>query len=376
MGKKTINLGIDKFNQIPRGLGGYNAKPREIEFETGALFHHYYLMKYGEDSCPTVDYEYERFLANRRDWRFQGAGIGRDKESKRNVSNELAKAFTRWFLYTYEQLTYFAPFEDQFKMGYASGHRWKKKEDGDLPDFLCGANATDIRLAEAKGRYSSVSFTNADFESFRQQIKRVVLEDAGGKPTSVKGYVSACQWATENTPRTKTKLLVEDPDTEGEVQLEGRYPHDIGRRMIAHHYVSVLERLMLPAHAEALQHSLTISESIGHSLSVWEVNVGPLKGMHFVGGLLPYQDAVTSNYCMCRGWGRSSLFLQPPATIFAVEENIFKKVLLLCNAGIDAVHEIPILETPDEFTTRMTVLRDGTLLSPDSYLRWVGEIEI
>ena len=376
MGKKTIKLGIDKFNLIPQGLNGYDANPREIEFETGKLFHHFYLMKYGEDESPPGVYEYERFLADCRDWRYRGTGIGRDKESKRNVSNELAKAFTRWFLYTYEGVTYFAPFEDQFKTVYPNGYRWKKIEEGNLPDFVCGPDETNIRLAEAKGRYSSVSFSNENFEGFRGQIRRVVLEDAVGKRIGVKGYVSACQWATENTPRTKTKLLVEDPYTEGEAPLNGTYPHGIGHRMVAHHYVSVLERLMLPAHAEALQHNLTISESIGHSLSVWEVSVGPLKGKRFVGGVLPYQNAVSCCNYMYHGWRRSAPFLHPPATIFAVEENIFSQVLRVCNAGIDAAREISTLEIPEEFTSRMTVLRDGTLLAPDSYLRWVGEIEI
>ena len=376
MGKKTINLGISNFNIIPGTLSSYGPTPKKMELETKELFHHHWLTKYGTTIEDRGIYEYENCLASSMDWRHKGSGIGLDKESKRNVSNELAKAFTRWFLYTHEKLTYFAPFEHQGNSTYSSGHRWKRVEDGDLPDFVCGKGASDIRLAEAKGRYRSVSFSNKAFEDFRKQIKRVVLEDAAGNRTSVKGYVSACHWATEETPRTKTKLLVEDPNTDGEPPFHGLYPREIGHRMIALHYVSVLARLMLPAHAEALLQNVPISESIGQILLVWQVSLGPLRGKRFVGGLLPAQGQTACCNYMYWAMGRRSPFLHPPATIFAVEESIFKQVMRVCHSGVDAANNISILEIPENFTSGMTVLRDGTLLAPNSYLRMVDEIQI
>lgn len=376
--KKTISLGIDKFAVIPAKLAGYGKSPKAIEFETDELFHHYYIAKYGDANHEAGVYEYEKFLVGCRDWRYQGGGIGRDKESKRNVSNELAKGFTRWFLYAFEGITYFDPFEEHFKRIYQSnGSRWHKLEEGDLPDYVCGPDHATIRLAEAKGRYSSVNFTNKAFEEFRRQIKRVALKDARGQQIRVEGYVSACQWATEETPRTMSKLLVEDPATEGQARQDGEYPHDIGLQMVAGHYVAILERLMLSAHAEALRRNSTVPESIGHRLPVWEVVVGPLKGARFVGGLIPNQIMTNDrDWCYYLRWGNRSPFLRPPATLFAVEEKVFTRIMGVCTTGIEAANDIPMLGDLDDLPPRMTVFRDGTLIAPVSYLRWIGEIAI
>lgn len=378
MKTKTIMLGIDKFEFPPTKLLNYSSTPKEIHIDVKDLFHHYWLVKYGKGQSHQGPYEYEEFLANCNDWRFKESGIGIDKESKRNVSNELGKAFARWFLYNYENLTYFSPFEYSFNKTYPDGSFWEKKTEGDLPDFICGTHDYDIRLAEAKGRYSSVSFTNKEFSSFRAQIQRVVLKNSSKKLVSVKGYISACQWATEDTSRTKTKLLIEDPDTDGEFPPERTYSPYIGLRMISGHYVSVLERLMLNSHAEALKYDYRIAERIGHTMAVWEIAVGPMRGKRFVGGLIYDSDSIFpyDYYDYRYRHGRSSLILRKPSTIFALEEKIFRQVIYACINGIDAVEYFQQIDIPLEVDSGISIHRDGTLIAPESYMIFVDEIEI
>jgi len=86
---------------------------------------------------------------------FKGAGIGVDTESKCNQSNELGKAFARWFLYTHFGLTYFCPFYDVLERINPDSSRWTKRVAGDLPDYVCGKSKDDVNLLEAKSRSES-----------------------------------------------------------------------------------------------------------------------------------------------------------------------------------------------------------------------------
>jgi hypothetical protein len=74
------------------------------------LFHQYWLAKYGDEPNGGT-FEYIKQLSVGPEWRMRGAGIGADTESRRNISNELGKAFARWFMYTHLGHTYFCPFE-------------------------------------------------------------------------------------------------------------------------------------------------------------------------------------------------------------------------------------------------------------------------
>ncbi len=183
---------------------------KSLTFGIRTVLHHYYIAKYGDDRDDAGGYEYERFITSGPDWRFLGSGIGRDKESKRHVSNEIGKGFARWFLYTHLGLTYFCPFDDVLERKNADGSRWTRKEEGDLPDYVCGRDRSDVNLLEAKGRYHSVTFKTKEFDSFRSQIARAQLLDAKATPIQVKGFISVARWATEESPRVVAKLLVEE----------------------------------------------------------------------------------------------------------------------------------------------------------------------
>lgn len=373
MTSKTIQLGIDQFSVIPTKLSGFTKIPSPISFGTNEIFHHYFISKFGDSINDRKVYEYEQCLTSDSDWRFKGKGIGRDTESKRNASNELAKGFARWFLYTFEGITYFDPLEEQLLRTYPGGEKWKRIEEGDLPDYVCGPDSRTIRLAEVKGRYRSVSFSNQEFASFRKQINRIGLVDQNSNPISVKGYIAACQWATEEQ-RVKSKLLVEDPSTYGEKREDGEYPVWIGRELVAGHYVPILQRLMLLAHADALRQDIRILTPVGSTLPIWEVVTGPLIGKRFVGGLIPQ-----SNSNLDRSWpywhpaDRVNLFLTLPEIFFGVELSVFEGILSMVTSGRSAADEIPRIDTPEDLPFTMTLLRDGTLMAPHAFMQWTGD---
>lgn len=213
---RTIELALRDFPSLPATLLGAAGKPvTSVALSMKDLFPQYWLAKYGDEPVGGI-FEYEERLTAGPDWRMKGVGIGADTESKRNVSNELGKAFARWCLYKYLGHTYFCPFEVAMARSLSgTGHRWSRREPGDLPDYVCGTGAVDINLLEAKGRYSSVTFDTKEFGDFRKQLARARLCDSAGTELAVKGFISAARWGTEEKPRVKSKLWVEDPWTDG-----------------------------------------------------------------------------------------------------------------------------------------------------------------
>jgi len=286
MKKRTIELGLNKFSGLPPSLvvSGTKESVRTLPVEVKAVLHHYFVAKFGDSSEDNGTYEYERFLTAGTDWRFRGSGIGTDKEAKRNASNELGKGFARWFLYEHFGFTYFCPFEDLVDRTNGDGSKWVRIRDGDLPDYVCGESKFKLNLLEAKGRYHSVTFQTKEFNDFRAQIQRAGLVDASGAAIRVKGFISAARWATEDSPRVRSTLLVEDPVSDGRPPSADGFPPSIGLAMVLGHYALILEKLRLPLHADAIRLRRQIPEQTGARRGIWECIAGPLSGRRFVGG--------------------------------------------------------------------------------------------
>jgi len=189
---RTIEIELNKFPQTPLALLDSTTKAAvgQVTLVVKKLFHHYFLAKYPDSAEDTGIYEYEGQITSGPDWRFKGGGIGADKESKRNVSNELGKAFARWFLYQHLGFTYFTPLDDLLNRPNTDGSKWTRHSKGDLPDYVCGKDAKDVNLLEAKGRYSSVSFRTKDFQSFRDQVQQ---RGRAARQRPSRGHVAALE---------------------------------------------------------------------------------------------------------------------------------------------------------------------------------------
>lgn len=392
---RTFDLELNKFGTIPPALVDPKTKAPVafVTAEVKALFHHYFLAKYGEGVEDRGEYEYEQQLTAGTDWRFKGSGIGADKESKKHVSNEIAKGFARWFHYEHLGFTYFCPFEDLLDRKNVDGSVWRRKEDGDLPDYVCGESERHPNLLEVKGRYRAMSFKRKEFDGYRQQIQRAELVDGNGAALQVKGFISVSRWATEETPRVRTKLLVEDPTTEGDPPSPDGYPRGVGRAMIAGHYIAALARLHLPLFADAIREGRTVPEQATARRRIWECIDGPLAGRRFVGGILaegagtgawgpwsPYIWAILDEFGP-RPWRQlwrmsdAPFVLSPPMRFFGVEQATMRVVKRIAREGLEAAASIEPTVVPED-TGSLSLLRDGTVLGPADYFEPVGVMEL
>ena len=372
---RTIELALRDFPSLPATLLDATGNPvTSVTLSMKELFHQYWLAKYGNEPVGGI-FEYEERLTAGPEWRMMGAGIGADTESKRNVSNELGKAFARWFLYKHLGHTYFCPFEVAMERSRSGpGHRWSRREPGDLPDYVCGSGPADINLLEAKGRYSSVTFDTKEFGDFRKQLSRARLCDSAGTELAVKGFISAARWGTEEKPRVKSKLWVEDPWTDG--RRGDGYPEAIGNSMMLGHYVSIFRRLQLPVVADSLQFAFPLRQrQNGERRGLWVCRAGPLEGRKFVGGIIPsrgYNGYWRFHY---DEWMGSPFVLMPPVQFFGVEVAMFDSVLQAARVGVDQRASLEPMFVPDELGS-ISLLRDGSVLGPASYFETVGVIDV
>ena len=366
---RTIELALNQFPTIPDTLLDATGKVLEsVEVPLKDLFRHYWAAKYGEDLPKSGNFEYLRHITSGLDWRTKGRGIGADTESKRNISNELGKAFARWFMYTHVGHTYFCPFSDAIARSQQGTHRWSRRSKGDLPDYVCGIDSrTPIFLLEAKGRYTSVTFATQEFETFREQLSRASLHDAKGNELAVKGFICATRWATAAQPRVNSKLWVEDPWTEG--QRTDSYPEEIGVSMVLGHYASVFHKLQLPVLADSLRFAFPL-RAAGLRRGVWRCNTGPLAGREFVGGIIPYDDLFNRrvqdrNYRNYRNY--DPFVLNPPLQFFGIERERFHIIVRAAalQANIRAL-DLNDIHIPESLGA-ISLLRDGTVLAPADY---------
>src|SRR6185436_7021449 len=239
---RTIDLALDRFVGTPESLkeGSNSSGHRpQIEVNLASLYHHYYLDTYGQvppDPDP-ANFEYLRFLSRADDFRLLGDGIGVSTVARRHRSTELGQAFCRWFLHDHLNITYFAHIErvlNRWSRNIFGSLRLERISAGDVPDYLCATPERKVYLAEAKGRYNSISFGSREFESWRRQFQRVVAQDRSGRRLSLKGFIVGTRFATEeHKPSVRSRLNAEDPETPGEAIRDDDGIVDLGARIAA-----------------------------------------------------------------------------------------------------------------------------------------------
>ncbi|CAM3188435.1 hypothetical protein [Janthinobacterium lividum] len=374
---RTIELALDQFPTIPNTLldaGGGVLKSLEVPLMD--LFRHYWAAKYGDDLPKSSSFEYLSQITSGTDWRTKGRGIGSDTESKRNISNELGKAFARWFMYTHVGYTYFCPFSDAITRSKDGGPRWSRRTKGDLPDYVCGIDSRrGISLLEAKGRYSSVTFATKEFESFREQLGRACLHDANGVELAVKGFICAARWGTESQPRVNSKLWVEDPWTEG--RRTDSYPEEIGVSMVLGHYAAVYQKLQLPVIADSLRFAFPLRAAAARQRrGIWRCNAGPLAGREFVGGIIPPTGVIDGRFIIRNYWDVDPFVLSPPLQFFGIERKRFHIIVRAAAFQGNTVElDLDDIYIPENLGA-ISLLRDGTVLAPADYFDRTGIVDV
>lgn len=379
---RTIKIALKDFPSLPPSLCAQFSSSTlvdEVDIDLGRLFHHFYLDTQG---TPPPDPDAAQFhhlslLAATKDFRARGLGFGTHAAFRGHVSNELGQAFCRWFLYEHLDVTYFAHMEHVLDRGAqeAFGNaRVERVQKGDAPDYLCAGSAGEPFIAEAKGRTSSVSFGNAEFERWRKQFDRVVVKDGAGVERAVKGFIVATRFACEANPRVHSKLFAEDPNTRGDGPLRD------DRSLIATaktlHYSGIAAKLRQPVLAEALATGGLVPEEIIIPGTVWELIMPPYQGRRFVGGYFPGPGGVQPIQVTD---GNMVFLPENPlrldytsGTFFGVDEKVFRA---LCQAARTGRSEgVQPLDEPTFFYSAISFLRDGSIVGPVDFFRPQGQV--
>lgn len=375
--EKTLKLALNRYVPTPHSLREdptIDSPRQEVAVGLASLYHHYYLDSYGRvpPNPDPAQFEHAQFLLPSFDFRIQGSGLGISPAIKRHRSNELGQAFCRWFLHEYLGITYFAHIERLLNRRPATGApdcTVERSAAGDTPDYLCASGSGDICLAEAKGRYSSISFKNKEFEAWRKQFSRVVIKDALGAPRIVKGHIVATRFATEvDSDRLRSTIWAEDPNSPGERFLDAASTLPLERAIIAAHYSDIASKIRQPVLASSLRSGLPMPAELQVVGVVWRVQAGPLQGRRFIGGYFAVDGIAAS--------GRNSdgrITFNPPDplrldlpgfTFFGVEEDILRQVVALARRQTTVAPQIVTFEQTDFFYSGFSVLRDGTAIGP------------
>ena len=385
--QKSVKLSINAFPNVPPSLedpANPGSSVDQIMVELADLYHHYYLQSFNR-APPNPDpaqFEHVRYLDPGTPFRFQQHGLGADTTKKQNNSNELGEAFCRWFLDKHLDISYVARINDVRDHGaLAWANNVTVESDdtvaGNAPDYFCLEPSGQVSLAEAKGSVSAVGFGTKLFQSWRKQFNRVRVVDQAGTPMSVKGYIVAMRWAV-HTHRSSifTKLSAEDPQTAGELPFideSGGFAAAV--RSI--HYAPTLAKLRQPILSAALANGLTIADEIQFQVAIWESFLPTLKGIRFVGGYFPTDDAGALPYAV-----QDDKIVMAPAdpfrldrrsgTFVGIEEKIFRRLVDTARFGPLTINEMRRLDRSTSGYSAVSLLRDGHILGPVELFRPVA----
>ena len=380
--EKRIRVALNRFERTPHSLkhvSTANSATDEITVNLASLYHHYYLDSYDKrppDPDP-ANFEYLKDLLPTQDFRFRGAGAGASSMARRTISSHLGQAFCRWFLHDHLNIKYFARIEDVLNGEISrdfSGLTIERATSGDTPDYFCAESVDKVFLAEAKGRYTSVSFANRAFSNWRKQFDRVVARDLSGTPLSLKGYIVATRYATEkNRLSLKSTLFAEDPRSPGDVPLSEKRGTDVGLVVLAKHYAGIADKLSQPILSSALNLGFLVPEEIRFPVTVWEIVVGPLKGVRFVGG---YYPGSPEELPIRQIDGQITIVSADPfrldrgaGTFFGLEETIFSTVCQLVRSPAIAGLEVGSFSQIEPFYSGVSILKDGSIIGPLEFFR-------
>lgn len=386
---KNLRLALNRYASVPatlRSVPTINAAVGDVEVNLAHLYHHYFLDSF--DMVPPIPdaahFEHTQFLLPTPEFRFQGNGLGVAPAIRRHRSNELGQAFCRWFLYEHLDVSYFAHIERlldrQLKRPFL-GCSLDRINSGDTPDYLCASASNSVCLAEAKGRYSAISFKNKEFSEWRNQFYRVAFNDSSGISRRLKGHIVATRFATEvDSEKLKSTIYAEDPSSPGERDLDGEASTALATITRAAHFSNIAQKLRQPILASALLNGVRMPEELAVSGIAWQVLVGPLAGRRFVGG---YYAAGRDRASFHIANDRFVYDRPDPLrldslgpTFFGLEENILRQVVRIARSPPAESFPIEAFRETEFFYSGFSVLRDGSAVAPLEFFVPVEQVTL
>jgi hypothetical protein len=374
---KQLHLRLNKYAPIPLSLrdsSNASVPVSAVTVDLANLYHHYYWDTFGV-SPPNPDpayFEHTQFMTPGLDLRLVGRGIGASTSARRAKSAELGQAFCRWFLHDHLGMTYFAHISELLDRQGArgiGGCSIQRSQSGDTPDYFCAQNASNVYLAEAKGRYTSVGFATRAFDRWRDQFSRVRVLDSRGIPRAVKGHIVATRFATESdSARVNSTIFAEDPSSPGEGHLNEEATRNLASAVIGLHYARVTSLINQPLLATALRYGIGIPRELLVRVILWKLSLDTNDSRLFVGGYYPGpsgQSAFEADGAGIRIRVSDPLRLdQPRGTFVGVELGVFRTLVAYCRADNASQAPIPIAPRIDRLYSAISMLRDGSVIGP------------
>jgi hypothetical protein len=379
---KTINFELNHFPTTPnklRDVPNVDQPGEDFIVDLSRLYHHYYTDFWGVRPIDPnhTNFEYLRFLENCRDFRFLEARVSTSVGQKRTISNQLGQAFCRYFLYEFCDITYFAHMDKVLNKDLHpafNGMKIRRVTNGDVPDYLCAKSVTKPYIAEAKGRFSNISFNSTEFEEWREQFQRIRIYDRHNITKRLKGFIVGTKFTTsENKPSNKSKVMAEDPETIGDETFNSN-EIGLGLGCVSIHYSRIISKLGLQLISSSLEEGFVIPEDLSYNLPVWECNYPPLKGQRFVGGF--FSDTEPQFSKLPNG---HTIFYPnilklgiPNPSFFGVSVEVFRTLRKVCLGNWNLLSEIKELPDTEFRPSNLSWLRDGSITGALDFFEFVG----
>lgn len=385
---KSVRINLRDFGSIPASLRvrqTSNIPVETVPVDLGRLYHHYYMDSYGlrPPNPDPSDFEYLRFLSHTPDFRFIGKGPGVGTAKRRSISNEMGQSFCRWFLHDHLGIIYFAHMEHvvgKETHRAFNGMKVIRTSQGDVPDYLCARSVMEPGIAEAKGRFSAVSFDGVQFQEWRDQFSRIQIENRDGTPRALKGYIVGTRFATEkNRPSVLSSVYAEDPSTKGESVGREDEIADLGRGIIAVHYAIPLQKIGLHLLSAALADGFVVPEDLSFRVAVWKCRFPPLEGHLFAGGLYSRTPGSIVSRYLSPGVEQLPALIdlgRARAMFVGIDLDILQRIRNALLGNWEVLGRLGTLDVDDARPSQLNWLRDGTVTAPEEFFSLEGFAQV
>jgi hypothetical protein len=374
---RTIEIGLNKVSPVPATLRPdptQDIAANETIINLGQLFLQYYFDSFpsGPPNPDPSRFEYLELVNNSEAFRFHAYVGDSSTVKKRALSTEIGQAFCRLLLHDHFRIAYFAHMADVIgKPTHAAfaGMTIRRTTKGDVPDYLCARSVSAPCIAEAKGRFSSISFSSADFTEWRSQFTRIRVAARDGSPRRTKGYIVATRFATDmDTARVRSKTFIEDPETEGAAMQQDELLQ-LGRGAMAMHYARVLTKLGLNLFASALRIGYSLTRELTFQVPVWTCMTPPFQGARYIGGYYRTLPGVGPNFSREHGWVQSTELGASHSVFIGLDLNVALRVSAAARGDWRSLDEIPLIQAKEASSSEFAWLLDGTVAAPiESFL--------
>lgn len=377
---RNIDFHLNNVSPTPDSLRfnpAIDAPDTTTEINLGQLFLHKYFdeFKSGPPNPDPSSFEYLQYVSPADDFRFHAHIADASLTKRREISLSTGQAFCRLMLTDHFGIVHFAHMNDV--LGKAAhpafgGMRVERVTRGDVPDYLCGDDQRAF-LAEAKGRFSTIKFTNAAFNDWRCQFTRVRVVDSVNKPRSTKGYIVATKLVSDASPPTqRSASFIEDPATEGE-PLTREQNLQLSRAAKALHYSRIFQKLQLTPFASALNLGYALTRQLSFTVPVWTCTAQPFEGTTYIGGF--YRTGTGHGPVLTeKGWQMPIEFGTSHAVFIGLQSRVAAQIAIAARGEWNALDEARPQGAEGRWDSDFAWLPDGSVAAPALHFLPTGGI--